>query len=508
MLFTLTLCLALFASGRRLRSATYSPEQLDQLLGPIALYPDPLVALILPASTVPSDITLAANYLATNGAPGGIDAQPWDPSVKALARYPDVVKWMNGNLDWTQALGAAFAQQPADVMKSVQQLRVQARAAGTLVDTPQQQVDLEGDSIRIVPTQPETIYVPVYDPAVVYETPVGYAGPFITFGLGFPVGAWLGYQCELGRFWHLGGAMESRLGLPPAMAKSGRRRRTPGGRGGPIRVVPARWCAISIDRKAVCPVPGSLQATARRSANRPERPIPQFPARPPVRTTAVGQSRCRGRPARPRRANSSVDIVGEPRRVISALVDRSADRHPSGLCLRPGRRLRPASRLRLARPLLRRQMIEHGVDLHHEPISTMTPFPQIRRSFYVLAAAVAFIAGAAVSPLRADAAGAAGSPRQFSSPEEAVKALVAATKAGDHATVDAILGSEVKDLLSGDPKQDAIEFAAFAKLVGQFSQLVQKADDRFVLNLGDQNWPFPIPLVKKRRGLVFRYGGR
>jgi hypothetical protein len=125
----------------------------------------------------------------------------------------------------------------------------------------------------------------------------------------------------------------------------------------------------------------------------------------------------------------------------------------------------------------------------------MIPFPQIVRSTYALAAALAFIVGATVSPLRG--ADPAGSPRQFSSPEEAVKALLAATKAGDHATVDAIFGPEVKDLLSGDPKQDAIEFAAFAKLIGQFSQLVRKADDRFVLNLGDQNWPFPIPLVKK-----------
>jgi hypothetical protein len=127
----------------------------------------------------------------------------------------------------------------------------------------------------------------------------------------------------------------------------------------------------------------------------------------------------------------------------------------------------------------------------------MIPFPQIMRSTYLLAAALVFIAGAAVSPLRAGPDSPAGSPRKFSSPEDAVKALVAATKAGDHATVDAIFGPEVKDLLSGDPKQDTLEFAVFAKLVAQFSQLVQKADDRFVLNLGDQNWPFPIPLVKK-----------
>jgi hypothetical protein len=130
-------------------------------------------------------------------------------------------------------------------------------------------------------------------------------------------------------------------------------------------------------------------------------------------------------------------------------------------------------------------------------------FLQFSRSTLVWAATLAFVAGAAVPPLRADPTVPTGSPRQFSSPEEAVNALVAATKAGDHAAVGAIFGPEVKDLLSGDPKQDAIEFAAFAKLIGQFSQLVQKADDRFVLNLGDQNWPFPIPLVKKEGAWFF-----
>ena len=90
-----------------------------------------------------------------------------------------------------------------------------------------------------------------------------------------------------------------------------------------------------------------------------------------------------------------------------------------------------------------------------------------------------------------------GPAETFASPAEAVKALAAATKAGDHAALNAIFGPDVKDLLSGDPKQDALEFASFAALIGQYSRLVQKADDRFVLNLGDQNWPFPIPLVKK-----------
>jgi hypothetical protein len=133
----------------------------------------------------------------------------------------------------------------------------------------------------------------------------------------------------------------------------------------------------------------------------------------------------------------------------------------------------------------------------------MMPILQMIRSTHVMAAALVFAASAAVSPLRADSIGPAASPRLFSSPEEAMKALAAATQAGDHATIDAIFGPEAKDLLSGDPKQDALEFAAFSKLIAQFSRLVRKAGDRCVLNLGDQNWPFPIPLVKKNGGWLF-----
>jgi hypothetical protein len=190
------LALSLAVSLRAQVAAAYGPDQLDQLLAPIALYPDPLVALILPASTVPADITSAAQYLAANGNPAGIDSQAWDPSVKGLAHYPDVLKWMNDNLDWTQSLGAAFAMQPADVMKSVQQLRAKARAAGALANTPQQQVDVEGDDIRIVPAQADTIYVPEYDPDIVYDVPAGDVGPYVSFGVGFPVGAWLGFECD------------------------------------------------------------------------------------------------------------------------------------------------------------------------------------------------------------------------------------------------------------------------------------------------------------------------
>ena len=124
----------------------------------------------------------------------------------------------------------------------------------------------------------------------------------------------------------------------------------------------------------------------------------------------------------------------------------------------------------------------------------MTPPAQIRRPARLLAILATFSLSALASP-GADPQAAA--LRRFASPDEAVAALVAATKANDRAAVDALFGPEVKDLLSGDPRQDSIEFAAFAKSVGQFAHLAKMADDRYVLDIGDQNWPMPIPLVRR-----------
>ena len=177
-----------------------SADQLDQLTGPIALYPDALVALILPASTNSSDVVLAARYLAGGGDPEKTDDQPWDDSVKGLAHYPDVVKWMDENLEWTKDLGDAYAGQSADTMQSIQRLRAKAKANGVLVDTKEQQVVMEGSNIRIVPAAPDVIYVPRYDPTVVYvESPVYYGSPYLTFGVGFGVGAWLAYDFDWNR---------------------------------------------------------------------------------------------------------------------------------------------------------------------------------------------------------------------------------------------------------------------------------------------------------------------
>jgi hypothetical protein len=173
-------------------------EQLDQLLGPIALYPDALIALILPASAASTDIVLAARELReTSGQLSSIEDRPWDESVQALAHYPEVLKWMDENLTWTKQLGEVFAAQPADVMNAIQRLRAQARAAGTLVDTPQQQVVLDNSTISIVPAQPDVIYVPYYDPEVVYVArPAYYSAPLVTFGPAWSTGFWLSFNLD------------------------------------------------------------------------------------------------------------------------------------------------------------------------------------------------------------------------------------------------------------------------------------------------------------------------
>lgn len=177
----------------------FTPDELDDLLAPIALYPDPLIAQILPAATFIDQIDEAARYVRQYGKYARIDDQPWDVSVKAVAHYPDVLFMMDQKYDWTVSLGQAFVMQQQDVMDAIQRLRAEAEAAGNLTSTPQQQVVVEREIIRIVPAEPEVIYVPVYDPMVVYvESPYPSYG-FITFGIGFTIGAWLNRDCDWNR---------------------------------------------------------------------------------------------------------------------------------------------------------------------------------------------------------------------------------------------------------------------------------------------------------------------
>ncbi|ANB73254.1 hypothetical protein AYM40_13445 [Paraburkholderia phytofirmans OLGA172] len=154
--------------------AKVSNQQLDSLTAPIALYPDALLAQVLMAATFPQDVQAAAAWSKANSKLQGDDAvkavasEPWDPSVQSLVAFPQVLATMASKPDWVSQLGNAFLAQPNDVMDSVQRLRKQAQATGNLKTSSQQKVVVEQSTIQIVPANPQVVYVPTYNPTVVY----------------------------------------------------------------------------------------------------------------------------------------------------------------------------------------------------------------------------------------------------------------------------------------------------------------------------------------------------
>ena len=174
----------------------YSDDELDEMLAPVALYPDPLLAQIIPAATFFDQLEQAQRTLNGKSDDDLIANQNWEVSVKSVAHYPQVLKMMVENQDRTIAIGQAYVTQPQDVSKSIQRLRGQAKDAGNLVTNKQQQVVTEGEAIKIVPAEPQVIYVPQYDPEVVYvdngpSTGAVVAATAISFGVGLAIGAWL-----------------------------------------------------------------------------------------------------------------------------------------------------------------------------------------------------------------------------------------------------------------------------------------------------------------------------
>lgn len=212
----LALSLAALAVAPALAQADkklFKPEELDQMLAPIALYPDALLAQVMMAATYPLEVVEAARWSRANPNIKGDDAvaavkdKSWDVSVKSLAAFPSVLAQMDEHLDWTQRLGDAMLAQQQDVADSVQRLRARAAAAGNLQSTPQQKVTTTGvaESVQyvIVPTDPKIVYVPAYNPTWVYGTWAHPAYPPVYYPL---VGALL-----RGFFWGLGFAAAGAL---------------------------------------------------------------------------------------------------------------------------------------------------------------------------------------------------------------------------------------------------------------------------------------------------------
>jgi hypothetical protein len=187
----------------------YSAEQLDQLLAPVALYPDDLLGQILMAATYPLEVVQADRWLQepSNASLRGstlaqaLQSLPWDASVKSLVAYPQILAWMDSALDWTEAAGDAFLAQQSDVMDSVQRLRARARAAGTLSSTPQETVTTSDQAIQITSPDSTVEYVPVYSPQVAYGPwPYPDYPPYDFAYPGYAVGTFIAFPILVG-YW-------------------------------------------------------------------------------------------------------------------------------------------------------------------------------------------------------------------------------------------------------------------------------------------------------------------
>jgi hypothetical protein len=211
------------------QSLQQNSAQLQQLVAPIALYPDGLIAQILAAATYPDQVVEAERWLAQHKTLQGdqlaqeVDKQPWDPSVKALTQFPAVLANMNQNLAWTSELGDAHLNQQQELSQAIQTMRQQAKQAGNLQTTPQEKVSTKGQTIVIEPSAPDVVYVPQYDPWLVYGYPLAVFpgwypypglfldGPGLAFGLGFGVGLFAGFGWgwhHWGYDWHHDGRVE------------------------------------------------------------------------------------------------------------------------------------------------------------------------------------------------------------------------------------------------------------------------------------------------------------
>ena len=191
LLVAISVSMAAIRVDVNVRVLSYSGSEVRNLVAPIALYPDPLLAIILPASTYPDQVSDAAN-MDYRGYERAIDRQNWDISVRALAHYPILLRKMANNFDWTAALGQAYVEQPQHVMDAIQMLREQAFANGVLRSTREQRIFHEGHYLRIVPAQSVVIYIPQYNPDVVYsERRPNNSQTLMVFGTGLIIGVWL-----------------------------------------------------------------------------------------------------------------------------------------------------------------------------------------------------------------------------------------------------------------------------------------------------------------------------
>jgi hypothetical protein len=217
LIFVLSIAAAIPIASGQTRVATFSRAEIDQMLAPVALYPDPLLSQLLMAATFPMEVVEAARWSRAHPGVEGdaavrmVQDFEWDPSVKSLVAFPQVLTRMDENLEWTQKLGEAFIVQEPVVMEAVQDLRRRAHASGQLASDERQRIVEQPDAIAIEPVNPEYVYVPYYDPRVVYGSwwwagyPPFYWAPWPGYVRAYYPGYWWGAPIGLSVGFFFGG---------------------------------------------------------------------------------------------------------------------------------------------------------------------------------------------------------------------------------------------------------------------------------------------------------------
>jgi hypothetical protein len=217
LIVVLALAAAIPLASGQTRVATFARAEIDQMLAPIALYPDPLLSQLLMAATFPTEVVEAARWSRAHPGVEGdaavrmVQDFEWDPSVKSLVAFPQVLTRMDENLEWTQKLGEAFIVQEPVVMEAVQDLRRRAHASGQLASDERQRIIEQPEAIAIEPVNPEYVYVPYYDPRIIYGSwwwpgyPPYYWAPWPGYVRGYYPGYWWGAPIGLSVGFFFGG---------------------------------------------------------------------------------------------------------------------------------------------------------------------------------------------------------------------------------------------------------------------------------------------------------------
>ena len=478
-------------------------DELDRLLAPIALYPDQLLAQILLCAADPAKVSELSKWLADNKTLKGTELQDaatvdgFEPSFVALALFPQVVNQMAGQIDWTTSLGKAFAANKTAVFDSIQRLRAQAQKAGALKDTPQQDVETMTTSsgqqvIVIEPANPQVIYVPQYNPTVVYMPPAtstvvvqesSSTDAAVAGLIGFTAGIVLGAAIDNDYYY---GPLRMARRRPHVQRRVGRLVRR------------ARRRARRLDR----PSRGSDRRT-RRTVKRGPGAAHRAGRGPPGHTDRVPGAAHRapadaaGEPAGVADAGGSAP--GQPRRRLRPGVERHPQRTnaaaPAPMHSRATRAEGRSARQVHAGKAAGAARAAVGVAAaagDGDGSETVTTTRKLGAAFACAALAVLASCSRQPPPYRA-----------FATPEAAVQALSAAVANGNPDEVLAIFGPDGKELIdSSDPVTARRNREVFAVALAEGWRLVDDGSRR-TLVIGNEGWPFPVPIVQEAGGWRF-----